>query len=333
MAEKTDVYKDVTDRIVAAVEAGPEKWAQTWTNFGKAGRPVNGLTGRAYSGINVLLLAFEGFADSRWYTFDQAMQAVGYKKNPEWKGKADTFKGVRKWIWTGEGEDPRFGVKKGEKGTHVVFWRTVEREEKDKVTGEKKAVRVPLARFYVVFNAAQIAGLPEAPPVVDPTTATTESGVVSYVEVARAFDKVGSTVLHGGDRACYSLSEDVIRLPEPGQFKTIANYWATRAHEEVHRTGHPSRLNRDLKGRFGTESYAMEELVAEIGAAFCCARLGISGEFRHPEYIANWLQVLKGDKYAIFAASREATKAADFLLGTGAEEEVDGAGDEASEAA
>ena len=315
MAEpKIDAYALVTDRIVAAVEAGTEKWEKTWASFAKAGNPVNGLTERAYSGINVLLLAFAGFADARWYTFDQAKAACGYARNPEWKGRADDFKGIRKWIWKGEGEDPFYGVKKGEKGTQVVFWHTVEREEKDKATGTVKIVRVPFARLYTVFNAAQIAGLPDAPPVVNPADA--------HAEAALAFEKLDAVVLHGGDKAYYSPSEDLIRLPEPGQFRTTANYWAIRAHETVHWTGSAARLGRDLSGRFGSESYAVEELVAEIGAAFLCARLGVSGEFRHPEYVANWLKVLKGDKFAIFAAAREATKAVEFLLGAVTNEEM-----------
>ena len=319
MDKKPDAYKMVTERIVAAVEAGPAAWAKAWKSFSEAGPSKNGLSGKEYHGINTLILAFSGFSDCRWYTFDQAKEAVGYKKNPLWKGKADTFKGIPKWVWDPKkGEDPKYGVKAGEKGTHVVFWSTYDATEKevDPVTGEEKRVsrKVPMARLYVVFNANQINGLKGAPAQIDPA--------IGHAEVAKALEALSATVLHGGDKAFYSPSEDIIRMPEVSQFDSTGDYWATRAHELVHWTGHKSRCDRTFGGRFGDETYAMEELVAEIGAAFVCARLGVSGEFRHPEYVAFWLKVLGKDKYAIFSASREAAKAVDFLLGVEPKEEV-----------
>lgn len=119
---------------------------------------------------------------------------------------------------------------------------------------------------------------------------------------------------HGGDRAFYRPDADVIQLPDRGAFPDSASFYATALHELVHWTGHPKRLHRDLTGRFGDESYAMEELVAELGAAFLCASCRIDGRLQHDSYIASWLKVLRNDKRAIFVASTKAQNAADFLL-------------------
>lgn len=281
-APKNDWYQDVTDRIIAALEAGPGEWSKPWKSLGTNGMPRNGKSGRHYNGLNVWLLALAGYSDARWYTFNQA-------------------------------KDLGANVRKGEKGTKIVYWQFIpEKDENGVETGKK----IPLLRVFTVFNAQQIDGLPgvEKAPEVDPT--------VGFEKAAEIVAKLGVSMNHGGDRACYIPAEDRIRLPEPGQFANLAHYWSTTLHELGHWTGHASRLDRKLGNRFGSNEYAMEELVAEITAAFTCAALGIEGELAHPEYIGHWLKVLKGDKYAVFAAAREAQKAANFILtGGGAEAE------------
>lgn len=277
---KTDWYQDVTDRIIAALEAGPGEWSKPWKSLGTNGMPRNGATDRAYNGVNVWLLALAGYNDCRWYTYNQAKALNAC-------------------------------VRKGEHGTKIVFWQFVaEKDEKGVETGKK----IPFLRVFTVFNAQQIDGLPGAAvaPVVDPT--------VGFEKAAQVVAALGATVNHGGDRAYYHTVDDRIQLPLPSQFESLARYWSVNLHEHAHWTGSKARLDRELGKRFGSEAYAMEELIAEITAAFTCAALGIEGEMAHPEYIHSWLKVLKGDKFAVFGAAREAQKAANFILNGGAEQ-------------
>ena len=118
---------------------------------------------------------------------------------------------------------------------------------------------------------------------------------------------------HGGDKAYYSPSEDIIVLPRMEDFVNLGHYYATSLHEHVHFSGHPKRLNRDLTGRFGSRSYAAEELIAELGAAFLCSFLQVKGELRHASYISSWLELLENDSKAIFTAASHASKAAEYL--------------------
>jgi antirestriction protein ArdC len=275
-APKNDWYADVTDRIIAALEAGPGEWAKPWKSMGVNGMPRNGKSNRQYNGVNIWLLALAGYSDARWYTFNQAKELGA-------------------------------NVRKGEKGTKIVYWQFIaEKDENGVETGKK----IPLLRVFTVFNREQVEGLPadvgEAAPSINPAD--------THAEAMTALEAVGADVRHGGDRASYSLAEDCIRLPNVEQFHMVEHYLATRAHETIHWTGAEGRLNRDLKNRFGSDAYAMEELVAEIGAAFLCARLGVEGELQHPKYLAHWLKVLRGDKYAVFGAARAAQQAVDFIL-------------------
>jgi len=134
---------------------------------------------------------------------------------------------------------------------------------------------------------------------------------------------IGVVIKTGGSRAFYDKDNDFVGMPPARAFKSPEDFWATELHEATHWTGHKARCDRDLTGRFGDESYAAEELVAELGSAFLCADFGIKGHLQHPEYIGNWLKVLKGDKYAIFSASRLAREAIAFLKGEKARKEAD----------
>lgn len=277
MGAQSDLYQSVTDRIVAALEAGTVPWVKPWRNDRSGGAlPHNAVTRRAYHGINVALLwmqeAAAGYATPQWLTFKQAADLGG-------------------------------NVRKGEKGTQIVFWRF--RDVKDSQTGETR--KIPMLRTYYVFNVAQCDDLElptaKARPAIGPT------------EIDALVDRTGAVIAHGGDSACYSPSRDAINMPNRAAFKTLHDYHSTLLHELTHWTGHASRCARDLSGRFGNQAYAAEELIAEMGSAFLCAALNVPHEqLQHADYVANWLQVLRNDNRAIFTAAKAAQVAADFIL-------------------
>ena len=287
MQEKRDIYQAVTDRIIEALERGCPPWVRPWTLGAGDGRPRNAATGRPYHGVNQLLLwatAQEaGYRADRWLTYRQAAEAGGH-------------------------------VRRGERGTLVVFWKFVEREVLDgdgqpvlNEDGRPRTRVIPFARGYTVFNVEQCDGLPgrmqvpEEPPGWDP-----------LAEAEQIVQASGARIEHRGNRAFYQRRADFIRVPPRGAFRDQGGYYATLLHELVHWTGHKDRLDRKF-GRFGDADYAFEELVAELGAAFLCARLGIRGELRHEGYINSWLEVLKQDKRAIFRAASRAREAAEYL--------------------
>jgi antirestriction protein ArdC len=174
--------------------------------------------------------------------------------------------------------------------------------------GEKKVI--PLIRSFTVFNAAQIDGLPEA--------LLPAPRVVHAWQACEAAEDIltasGARIVHGGARAYYSPSMDTIQMPERSSFADATRYYQVALHELTHFTGHPSRCNRPLLGRQHIESYAMEELVAELGSAFLTDHCGMAGVLHHASYIESWLQALRNDKRLIFTAASQAQKAADFLL-------------------
>jgi antirestriction protein ArdC len=182
--------------------------------------------------------------------------------------------------------------------------------------GEESARDIPFLKSYSVFNAEQIDGLPAhflapAAPRLDPVQR------IDHAE--RFFAATGAAVSYGGDRAYYSISTDHVQMPHFEAFRDAESFYATLAHEQTHWTRHSSRLNREFgRKRFGDEGYAMEELVAELGAAFLSADLDLTPEPRpdHAAYVAHWLTVLKNDRRAIFTAASYAQRAADFLSGT-----------------
>lgn len=283
MEKKLDVYQTVTNQIIAQLESGGlPPWVKPWRNIGHSADPHNAVTKRPYSGINVLLLwiaqSANNWPTAGFLTFKQAQEAGGT-------------------------------VRKGEKGTYIVFVKplTVTDKQED---GSEEERSITMMRSYYVFNVAQCDGLPER---------LTAPRKVSEPISDPAFDAwvkaTGATVHFGGSRACYSPSRDWIDFPIRGAFRSPGHYAATMLHELGHWTGHESRLNRELhKGRFGNPEYAAEELVAELCSAFLCADLGIDGEGQqHAQYLASWLKALKNDKRFIFTAASQAQKAATFL--------------------
>jgi antirestriction protein ArdC len=287
---KSDIYQRVTDQIIASLETGIRPWMKPWSGEHAAGRITRPLRGNGipYQGINILMLwgaAMEkGYSAPIWLTFKQALALGG-------------------------------AVRKGERGSLVVFASTFTRTEADTATGEESERDIPFLKGYTVFNAEQIDGLPAhflapAAPRLDP---------VQRIEHAeRFFAATGATVRHGGDRAFYSITHDYVQMPHFETFRDAESFYATLAHEQCHWTRHPSRLAREFgRKRFGDEGYAMEELVAELGAAFLSADLDLTPEPRpdHAAYIAHWLTVLKNDRRAIFTGASYAQRAADFLSG------------------
>jgi antirestriction protein ArdC len=284
--QRHDVYESITNRVIAAIEEGAGKWQMPWHRSGVS-RPQNAHTKKPYRGVNVVAL---------WAAAD----AYGY--------------GTGFWASYKQWQELQAQVRRGERASLIVFWKELEQEIEDEETGERERKRTLFARASWVFNVDQVDGwIPPAPP---------ERNLVQAVNQAEVFTAAtGADVRHGGDRAYYRRSDDHLQMPERERFTGSETstpteaYYATLLHELTHWTGHESRLDRDLSARFGNEAYAVEELVAELGAAFLCADLSITNTPRpdHAAYIANWLEVLKRDKRAIFTAARKAAQATDYL--------------------
>jgi len=286
-ATREKLYDEVTARIVAELEAGRLPWVQPWGQTGGTGPglPRNALTGRTYSGVNVLILwgavIEQGWPSQSWLTFRQALEAGG-------------------------------AVRKGERGQCVVYADrfTPEAERARAARDGDDAKAVPFLKRFTVFSVAQCEGL-RAGLACDPAPLP-EREIVPVAEEVIAASGVAFRV--GGNRAFYVPSHDFVQVPPQPAFFEQVNYYRTCLHELTHATGHAKRLGRDLTNAFGSKDYAREELVAEMGSAFLCAALGIVPTVRHADYIGSWLEVLREDHRAIFRAASAASKAADWLL-------------------
>ena len=284
-----NVYQTITDQIIRSIEAGAGAFTMPWHRDIGNTMPTNPLTGNIYNGVNVIALwaaaELRGFTTGYWATYKQ-------------------------WSLLG-GQ-----VLKRQKGSVVVFYKQTEFEVSNPESGERENKSVLCARSSHVFNAEQVEGWQA------PKPAVRDSAQV-IVETEGFVTATSADVRMGGDRAYYGPRTDHIQMPDRDRFTgtgTISateSYYATLLHELTHWTGHTSRLDRDLSGRFGREGYAMEELVAELGAAFLCSDLGITNQPRpdHAAYIAHWLAVLKKDTRAIFTAASKANEARTFLKG------------------
>ena len=284
---RVNLYDEVTARIVSELESGRLPWVQPWGASGGTGPglPRNALTARNYSGVNLLILwgavIEHGWPSQSWLTFKQAQEAGGC-------------------------------VRKGEHGQTVVyadhFTPEAEKERASREGGDAKAV--PFLKRFTVFNVAQCEGL-RAGLASDPAPLP-EREIVPVAEDVIAASGVDFRI--GGTQAFYVPSQDFVQVPPQPAFFEQVNYYRTCLHELTHATGHAKRLGRDLTNGFGSEDYAREELIAEMGSAFLCAALGIMPTVRHADYIGSWLAVLREDNRAIFRAASAATKAADWLL-------------------
>ncbi len=286
--DRSSLYSEITDRIVAELEAGRLPWVQPWgTAAAKAplAMPKNAATGRGYSGINVLILwgavIERGFAGQSWLTFRQALGLGG-------------------------------NVRKGEHGTTVVYAdRFTPEDERRRAErdGDEPGV-IPFLKRFTVFNADQCDGLPDEVAVAAPPPP--EGLILPQVEAQ--IGATGADFRIGGNRAFYSATHDFVQVPPPQAYFEPINWHRTALHELGHWVGHVSRLARDQSGGFGSALYAKEELVAEMTSAFVCASLGITPTVRHADYIGSWLAVLREDDRAIIRAASAASKAADYLL-------------------
>ncbi len=286
--DRTSLYQEITDKIIAELEAGRVPWVQPWGSAdvtAPLGLPSNAATGRTYSGVNVLILwdavVRRGFTVQRWLTFRQALALGGH-------------------------------VRKGETGTTVVYAdRFVPDDERRRADQDGDEARtIAFLKRFTVFNCQQCENLPEDFTVVPPPTRTD----LILPRVDALIRASGIDFRIGGDRAFYAPGPDFVQVPPPEAFFEPINWHRTALHECSHASGHPARLNRDLSGAFGSKKYAAEELIAEISAAFVCASLGIAPTVRHADYIGSWLEVLREDNHAIVRAASQASKAADFLL-------------------
>jgi len=273
-----DVYGIVNDRIIEHLENGVIPWQQPWT---EAGLPKNLVTGKNYRGINVWLLNTLNYSQNSFLTFKQVKDLDG-------------------------------SVKKGEKAQVVVFWKWVEKENKE--TGEKE--KAPILRYYKVFNIDQCAGIPKEklPPVVEKNNKPLETCEKIVNEMPKCPD-----IRHKEHSAFYNKSEDFVNVPRMEAFKDSESYYSTLFHELVHSTGHNERLNRKeliTNKAFGSEDYAREELTAEMGASYLKSYAGIPIKKleNNAAYIQSWLKRLKEDKRFIVHASAQAQKATDYIL-------------------
>lgn len=276
---KIDIYQMVTDRIIQKLEEGIIPWQQPWT---EAGLPKNLISQKAYTGINVLLLASMGFSRNYFLTFKQVQELGGT-------------------------------VNKGEKSIPVIFWKWSEKEDPQ----TKELMKVSMIRYYTVFNVDQCTGIPEdkIPKVVNNNCEVQMGELEAIIE-----DMPNKPLVrHLSSQAYYHPKEDYISMPLMNCFKDVESYWGTLFHELIHFTGHQSRLNRKEIvewTNFGSESYSQEELVAEIGACYLKSHCGI--DTKHFEnnvaYIQNWLTKLKNDKRFIIFASAKAQRAVDYIL-------------------
>lgn len=299
--DRSDLYQTVTDQVIADLEAGTVPWVKPWDGGGSAGLglPENASTGRGYSGINILLLWAAAMEHGRschvWLTYRQA-QGLGAQ------------------------------VRKGERGTTIVHAGSfTPKEDGTKAEGtgggetDQGSVRgtdtpsnreVRYLKRYTVFHVDQVEGLEGYAPA--PAEPVDPEHIHERAEALIA--ATGADISHGGDSAYYMPGPDRIQLPHHSSFTLPVEYYVTGLHELCHWTGHASRLDRNLTRSNDSKDYAREELVAEMGAAFLCAAIGVTPALRHADYLASWLEVLREDKRAIFKAASLASKASDFIL-------------------
>lgn len=300
---KFDLHQHVTDRIIAALEAGTAPWLKPWANAGShLALPRNAVSNRYYNGVNVLLLwlaaAEKGYRQSKWITMKAANELGGH-------------------------------VRKGEKATLVVNYNPVEKEKLDKDgnvvlddEGNPEMERFSFITTHYLFNIEQCENLPaQYYETIGEAESKPEVQYREFAEIRQIIEGIDLKVeIKPSNRAYYRPSTDVVVMPEMKQFKSEADFYSVLLHEMTHSTGHKNRLDREGitsgNAKFGNDIYAFEELVAEMGGAFLCAHLGFDTVPQNASYIASWIKVLKEDKRAIFRASGKAREACDYMLDT-----------------
>lgn len=279
---KETIYETITNQIIAAIEAGAGSYKMPWHQSGQdIANPHNVVSNKSYRGLNVVTLWMiaeaRGFKSGTWATYQQ-WRELGCQ------------------------------VRKGEKSASVFFWKNLSKPDDEAESAEEQTGARFVARAYNVFNAEQVDGYEG-----EIVPALSEEKRVANAEAF--FASIPATIEHGGNMPFFQPETDRVQMVPFEQFKTARGYYSVLAHELTHWTGAKARLDRNLAGRFGSEAYAVEELIAELGAAFIGARLGIGVDPRkdHAPYIASWLNALKNDPHAIFTAASKAQAAADYL--------------------
>lgn len=309
--EKNEAIKNrVTERMVALLDQGVAPWDRPWD--ASVGLPRSMSTNKLYRGINVFILGLEamekGYSSPYWGTYDHIAERSG---------------GVREgrgWVFPDAAEGESRGVRKGEKGTTIVWASRIARKDRDKETGEEVTRTFYMLKTFNVFNAEQADGLAEK---YHPKGTEREHTPIEECEaiVAAYRERGGPPIEFGGDRACYVPLLDRVHLPYAKDFNGDEEFYSTLFHEDTHSTGHKKRLNRDgivnMTGHMQGELYAEEELVAELGAAMLCGIAGIEKvtEARSAAYLGNWLDVFKKDRTVFYRAAQAAQKAVDHVLG------------------
>lgn len=275
-----EIILKVTAQIIKQLEDGVKPWKCAWNRSGgQFAIPRNLRTGSEYHGINIPILweaaNRNGFTTNLWIGFDQAKQLGGY-------------------------------VRKDEKGTHGIIYKPLVVEDE----GDDESKRtIPMLKTFVIFNLDQIANLDH----LRPKAANEEATFEPILAAEELLKKSGAKIIDGGTKAFYRRTNDRIGLPNRSRFKLAEDYYSTGLHELTHWTGHKKRLDRNWGTRFGDDAYAFEELVAEMGSAFLCAKLGLQGNLQHANYIDGWLKVLKSDHRALIKAASQAQAAFHYL--------------------
>jgi antirestriction protein ArdC len=295
---KPSIYQTVTERIIASLKAGVIPWEKPWQtpHFSGGPFPRNFRTGKPYRSVNVFLLWASPYSSPFWLTFKPAQELKG-------------------------------AVRKGEKGTQIVFYKQLRDRRKNEDAKDEEKEHAPFVLcYYTVFNVEQCDGL--TLPEIEQPTAKTE------IETDKNCDAIvlgwaNLPALHltseTEHRACYRPGTDSVHVPARSRFVDAPHYFSTLFHELVHSTAHGSRLNRTFGAHFGDELYSKEELVAEMGAAYLCAIAGIANEHTDRNttaYIQSWIAQLENDNRLIVHAAANAQKAVDLIVGTTFEEEI-----------
>lgn len=284
-AERRDIAAEITNLIIAKIEAGVAPWVRSWSAGNAGGRPLRH-NGEAYSGINCLYLWAvgdkAGYASPYWMTYRQA-DALGAR------------------------------VRRGESGSLSVYFNAINKTKTDVQTGQENSRLVRFMRHYVVFNAEQIDGLaPHFQPAIDNVVVepSKRQGAIDAF-----FQAIPADIRYGGDKAFFSPSHDFIQIPRRSAFKTQDHFASTLAHECVYWSGSADRLARTFGKRFGDDAYAFEEIVASVGQSLVCADLDLPAELHdsHASYVKHWLRCLKRDKTAIIHAAAKAEQAVRYL--------------------
>lgn len=312
-----DVWQIITDRIIAQLEKGRIPWEKPWdeTVAGEYRKDFNGVSGKFYAGMNVIALFGHEFASGDWYTYKQLTERGGKIKEEHKKnGHLVVFwKIFSKWVADDDSQDDGDDYE-GVDGD---------------VSGRQR--KFPMLRYYRVWNYDQIEGMPpckrnpyeEAKARAKKLKEESNFTPIDLAEQIVASYTDRPEIIERGDRACYSPDKDMVFMPIKEAFKNSESYYSTLFHELAHSTGHEARLNRNMKGYFGSSNYAREELCAEMTASFLSANAGfIEPLFDNKvAYIQSWLQKLKDDKKCVVMAAQAAQRAADWMLGRAAENE------------